>query len=206
MSYTTYRSKRVSPAHHSLLTAYEQKYGVPVQLNQGARTILEQWGFWNHYKRYGFPVAAFPAPGAPHIKFRRQHHALDINAGHGKGQAQHVAEFYRSRGVPVAFNVRREPWHMDTLDEGALKLAARLVGGTSRPTLKYKSKGPSVIKMKKLLYNKGFRNFSGRSSSNRYNPFFGVYTQASVKRFQRKHGLSPDGVVGPTTWKKLGAK
>jgi murein L,D-transpeptidase YcbB/YkuD len=203
MAYTTYRGKRVSKEHHAVLSAYERKFGA-VQLNQGARTIAEQWHFWRLYQAGG-NLAAYPTPSAPHIKWRQAHHALDINAGNGHGQAQHVAAFYRSLGVTVAFNVRREPWHMDTLNKDALVRAARRVGGGSGlPVLKYKSKGPSVIKLKKLLYNKGVRNFSGQNSSNRYNMFYGKHTVQAVKRFQRRNELSPDGVVGPSTWRKLG--
>ena len=33
---------------------------------------------------------------------------------------------------------------------------------------------------------------------------FGAGTERAVKAFQRKVGLTPDGRVGPKTWKKLG--
>jgi hypothetical protein len=33
--------------------------------------------------------------------------------------------------------------------------------------------------------------------------YFGVLTEAAVRRFQREHGLVPDGIVGPKTWNKL---
>jgi peptidoglycan hydrolase-like protein with peptidoglycan-binding domain len=33
---------------------------------------------------------------------------------------------------------------------------------------------------------------------------FGPQTERAVKAFQRKHGLTPDGVVGPATWAALG--
>lgn len=186
-----------------MLHAYEQRYG-PVQLNQGARTIAEQWVFYNHYRKYGSPLAAYPAPGAPHIKWGRNNHALDINAGSGHGQAQHVAGFYRAHGISVAFNVSSEAWHMDTLDSAALKrAAAKLRGG---PILKRGSKGATVVRLKKLLYAKGVRNFSGKRSSNRAHPVFNQFTKAAVQRFQRTHGLTPDGVVGPSTWRKLRSK
>lgn len=75
------------------------------------------------------------------------------------------------------------------------------------PTLKQGQVGPSVIKLKKLLYDNGIRGFSttptGKESDNRYNPYFSANTTSAVKRFQKAHGLSPDGIVGPSTWKKL---
>lgn len=32
---------------------------------------------------------------------------------------------------------------------------------------------------------------------------FGSATESAVKKFQRDHGLSADGIVGPNTWNKL---
>lgn len=32
---------------------------------------------------------------------------------------------------------------------------------------------------------------------------FGPMTEAAVRQFQRDHGLVPDGIVGPKTWKKI---
>lgn len=202
-SSTYFRGKRVSKAHAVMLRAYERRFDAAVQLNQGRRTIAEQWRFYNHYRRYGSPVAAYPSPGAPHIKHKRAHHALDINAGSRPGQAQHVAAFYRSHNVPVAFNVRSEAWHMDALSEGKLLAAARKLQGP--PVLRQGRKGKNVVTLKKLLYGKGLRNFSGKRSSNRYNPYFGKHTKAAVIRFQKRVGLTADGVVGPATWRKLRA-
>lgn len=70
----------------------------------------------------------------------------------------------------------------------------------SEPTLRRGQIGPSVIRMKKLLYNKGLRFGS------RYNPFFGKKTQDAVKRFQKRHSLKADGVVGTKTWRALKAR
>jgi len=75
------------------------------------------------------------------------------------------------------------------------------------PVLKYKSKGPSVVRLKKLLYDNGIRDFStgatGKPNSNRYNPFFGKNTERAVKAFQRAHNLPADGTVGARTWAAL---
>lgn len=117
-----HHGKRVSRAHQILLTAYEHEVGHFVYINQGRRTIAEQWGFWNHYQRYGWPLAAYPSQNAPHIKRGLASHALDINAPQ---PAHGVADFYRRHGVHVSFNVASEAWHMDTLDEASLLAAAR---------------------------------------------------------------------------------
>jgi len=74
---------------------------------------------------------------------------------------------------------------------------------SGEPTLRQGQTGPSVVTLKKLLYDKGYRNFSGENSSNRYNPFFGQHTAEVVRRFQRDRNMAPDGVVGPNTWTAL---
>ena len=53
------------------------------------------------------------------------------------------------------------------------------------------------------------RNIQSRLSAWGYNPgsvdgIYGVKTEAAVKRFQQKHGLTADGVAGPATLAKIG--
>lgn len=53
------------------------------------------------------------------------------------------------------------------------------------------------------------RNIQSRLSAWGYNPgrvdgIYGSKTEAAVKRFQRNHGLTPDGVAGPATLAKIG--
>lgn len=188
-----FHGKRVSKSHYALLVEAESR-GIISRINQGRRTIAEQWGFYRIYKRDGWPVAAFPSPSAPHIKWGREHHAIDAN----DGPVDALAAFYRSLGIPVAFNVSGEPWHMDTLNEAALKKASAKFAHATLPVLKLGQTGPSIVKLKKLLYDKGLRDFGSR-----YNPYFNVATKAAVKRFQKRHHLKADGVVGPNTWKLL---
>lgn len=201
-SSTYYHGKRVSRAHKIMLEAYEQEHGL-VFLNQGRRTLAEQARFYAIYLRYGHPLAAKPLPGAPHIKWGRANHALDISAGTNAGYSQNVAAFYRAHGIQVAFNVATEAWHMDTFNEAELIRAAKRLAGP--PVLKVGSRGKSVIRLKRLLYKNGLRNFTSARSSNRFDPRFNVHTEAAVKRFQRRYEhLKADGVVGPATWKALG--
>jgi hypothetical protein len=196
MAYTTHRGKRVSRDHAIMLAAYERQHG-PVYINQGARTLAEQAAFYAHYLRYGSPLAARPWGGAPHIKWGAAHHAMDINAPQ---PAHSVADFYRAHGVPVAFNVRGEGWHMDTLDAKALHRAALRLGNDPTPTIYPKrgaNKAADVKKLKKAMWAHGLRKFS-RSTG-----VYGPSAIAAIKRLQKKHGLKADGIVGDKTWRLL---
>jgi hypothetical protein len=58
----------------------------------------------------------------------------------------------------------------------------------SDPVLRVGSSGPEVAQVQTWLFADGL---------------FGVGTFDAVRAFQKKHGLSADGVVGPRTWAKL---
>lgn len=192
MANAYHHGKRVSVSHGILLAAYERAHGY-LWVNQGRRTIAEQWHFWNIYRRYGRPVAAYPSPGAPHIKYNREHHALDISQPTGS----RVAAFYRQHGVPVSFNVRSESWHMDVLDERALIRAAQKLKQGSDPVIRPGATGAKVLRLKKLMWAHGLRKFR------RGTPVYGPEAVRAVKRLQRAHKLRADGIVGPKTWALL---
>lgn len=192
-----FHGKRVSLAHKTILDEYERRHGFFV-INQGRRTLAEQWVFWRIYQRDGWPIAAFPSASAPHIKANHENHALDIN----DGLSDRVAQFYRDLGVRgVVFNVRNEPWHIDFTDEESLIRVAhslRARGGllaTLTPGIRHSD----VLSLRYKLWDA-----TGTDTSVSINKrYYGVGLAREVKKFQKAHGLTADGVVGTNTWKKL---
>ena len=65
-------------------------------------------------------------------------------------------------------------------------------GPPGRPTLRRGDQGALVADVQATL------RVSPQSG------IFGPITEAAVRRFQRERGLTPDGIVGPNTWKELG--
>src|SRR3954470_16476827 len=61
-------------------------------------------------------------------------------------------------------------------------------------TLEVGMRGPAVKELQRKLH---VRPVSG---------YFGVKTKSAVKRFQRRHHLTADGVAGPATLRKLGMR
>lgn len=66
---------------------------------------------------------------------------------------------------------------------------------TGFPTLRQGAKGDIVKTMQKMLSDSG--------STLTIDGIFGSGTASAVRAFQKKYGLSIDGVVGPKTWAKL---
>ena len=69
----------------------------------------------------------------------------------------------------------------------------------SSPTLKKGDKGVDVGVLQQMLIEAGESLDSSETSV----LVFGVSTDAAVKVYQKSHGLTSDGVVGPKTWATL---
>ena len=64
----------------------------------------------------------------------------------------------------------------------------------SGPTLSIGSTGPDVRRLQIILVETKLLDVSGIDSN------FGPKTRDAVQSFQQGNNLTPDGVVGPTTW------
>lgn len=87
-----------------------------------------------------------------------------------------------------------EPWHWCFTGPTAASRRVRLP--VSWPTLRIGDRRGEVYRAQTYLYHKGY--FKARRSST-----FGPLTRAAVRRFQKDHHLTADGVIGPRTWALL---
>ena len=78
--------------------------------------------------------------------------------------------------------------------------AASSSGNLSGRTLKYKAAGPDVLTLQEYLNAHGYVIAqAGAGSPGHETTLFGLLTRKAVQKFQKDHGLNPDGIVGPKT-------
>lgn len=79
-------------------------------------------------------------------------------------------------------------------------LVGHVLGGTSpthaQPILREGQRGPAVVLLQDLLFRQGVLTAQPDG-------LFGKETWRAVRLFQARHGLTVDGIVGPSTWQKL---
>lgn len=77
---------------------------------------------------------------------------------------------------------------------------ARPAPASTRPTVRRGSRGAAVELLQRTL-KRNYSLYAGRLSTD---GVFGPATQKAVREFQRRAGLTVDGIVGPKTWARLG--
>lgn len=194
---------RLSYYHYVVCTEAIRKGVItPNDLNEGRRTMGEQWYFWRNQP----PLAAFPSPNAPHIWKGRPHHAIDSNSWNGA--TRRLAAFYESHGIDVIYNARGENWHWQPVSAAQLRAAAKKIlrerdlmvskVGETEPRINFFKFQLHFIKNKN-----GNRYFPHHRPDDGYSDRFTTELEKAVKRFQLDHGLKADGVIGPVTDRRI---
>ncbi len=91
------------------------------------------------------------------------------------------------------------PKGMDVVVDGVTDAPEDKPGdGRNRDTIRKGARGPTVVEAQGLLLRAGYPlPRHGADGS------FGAETEAAVRAFQQKSGLTADGIVGPLTWAAL---
>lgn len=122
-----------------------------------------------------------------------------LSMGDGAGGVIHCSTFVKRGNV----NTDRPAWTHWGIPKGLYttdelrKAGIDVQDDSNIPTLRRGSQGDEVADLQMLLNSKF--GYELEVDGN-----FGSKTEAAVKDFQRKHGLTADGVVGAKTWKVLG--
>jgi hypothetical protein len=173
----------------------------PDDLNEGRRTMAEQW----HFFRNQPPLAARPWVNAPHIWAGRNNHAIDSNSYNGA--ARRLANFYESLGIDVAFNVPGEDWHFQPLDGRQLRRAADKIRHQRDNQFSKRGEREKRVKFFKhqlhTIQDPQTKHAYYRPGQPKpkdgYDTFFNDDLYSAVKAFQKDHKLTSDGVIGPKT-------
>ena len=190
MTYRLFDGRRVNGDWFVFLTLARHD-GVPFRLNQGKRTISEQWHFWRIYRRNGWPLAAFPSPRAPHVRDDADHpHAIDAD------NLQALIDYGACHGVVIERTVPGEEWHGEARPAGLRAFARRHGAGLIALPVRRGSKG-RIVKDVQVWLRRG-RYLKLPASGE-----FGPHTDTAVRAFQRHVRLQADGVVGAKTYAAL---
>lgn len=176
--------------------------GVSFRLNSGHRTLAEQARLYRAWRAGRGPLAAFPSPFAPHIRVGRIDHAIDVqdeNLFAPGGGAERLMDWARRHDVNLRRTVPSEAWHLEAPASDLLRFHER--HGVPR-TLRPRTRGKAVRRARWLLSK--IPGYAVPAKVNR--GYYGRKMVQSVKRFQKKNGLKPDGIVGPATWRLLERK
>lgn len=112
--------QRVSKPWHTVLTHYRRKGG-RFRVNSGRRTLAEQWKLYRAYRAGRGNLAAYPSPGAPHIRGGLANHAIDVNAL--DGGAERMVRWLRANGVRATRPIPGEKWHIEVPRNDLLRFA-----------------------------------------------------------------------------------
>jgi hypothetical protein len=178
-------AKTAAPSWNALYAICRMK-GVPIYPSgsrSSYRPYADQQYFWSLYRSGRGNLAAYPGTS---------NHGLGLAVDLATPQMRTMIDRY---GAPFGWakkwsDAPGEWWHIKWRG-GVWK------GKASDPVLRRGSSGHSVATLQKLLRAKNVKRAPKPSG------YLNLATSRAVKRFQKKHSLKADGVVGAKTWKKL---
>lgn len=210
-TYTTVDGQRVevhvAEAFGHLAAAFKAKFDLDLKVTSGTRTYNEQKALYAKY-RAGGTLAAAPGFSNHEEDGPAGPRALDL---HDTGRDSGVtvigtvrSDWLKANSRAYSFNPAgfhfnpKEAWHYEYLGS---------VGGGTAPASTPASSGKvttasfgSVLAVQEMLKRK-YPLYAGRLV---LDDIDGTKTQAAVKEFQRRSGLTVDGIAGPITRKALG--
>lgn len=201
VKYVPIDGEQVSEPWYVLLNDIRNEDRVAFHVNEGHRTMARQSYFYLGWIRHlaGFALAAKPSASAPHIRSGRNDHAVDFNNAEGVRRAANKRGVRLTRTVKWPDGRIREEWHLEANDA---ELEHYFNTHNGDPIIwpfyvkPYRANNAAAVTtLQKLL--------RGVHLTNVVNGKYGIWTRRAVRKFQHKHGLKADGIVGPATWKAL---
>lgn len=185
-----YLERHAAAAWNAMNAESQRRYGVtlrPLGYASAYRTYAQQVYLWDHVPHAHDPnwVAR---PGTSNHGWGL---AVDLQTRQMRWIVDQIGRKYgfskACSDAPV------EWWH--------IKYNPSCTGASWHPSHKFvplhlHSKGPRVRWVQRRLRAKGY-------TSVKVTGYFNKHTRSRVMRFQRKHHLKPDGIVGPKTWRAL---
>jgi hypothetical protein len=181
-----YLEKEAAAAFNAMRDEIHRRTGFWISVISAYRTISQQEYLWDHVA-HAHDTNWVARPGT-------SNHGLGVAIDLANQTSRHYVDLY---GAPYGWSKRWsdapvEWWHIK-YQTGHYK------GHTGPPTLRPGSKGVWVQRARNAMRHK---NVSVYPTGRKYGPDM----KRSVIRFQKKHKLKADGVIGPATWHALGIK
>jgi hypothetical protein len=184
-----YLERHAAAAWNAMNAESQHRYGVtlrPLGYASAYRTLAQQYYLWDH-SAHPHNTAWVARPGTSNHGWGL---AVDLQTRQMRWIVDQIGWKYgfskRCSDAPV------EWWH--------IKYNPGCTHATWHPhvftPLRLHAKGPRVRWVQRRLRAHGY-------VSVHVTGYFNAQTRSRVIRFQRKHHLKPDGIVGPQTWRAL---